>query len=113
MDTTPSQTNNRKPLEDNQAAKQNHRSAPAPRTNGAFGSNGALTPRELEVLDLICQADSTKQIAGKLGITFKPASCHRSRILGKAGVCNTIALFRWAIEHGHVEVKKLGDPPRA
>jgi DNA-binding NarL/FixJ family response regulator len=112
MGTTPLQANNRKPPEDKSRKPESPLSAP-PRIYGALDRNGVLTPRELEVLDLICQADSTKQIAGKLGISFKTASCHRSRIMGKAGVCNAIALFRWAIEQGYIEVKRVGGPRRA
>jgi DNA-binding NarL/FixJ family response regulator len=62
------------------------------------------TPREMEVLQLICQGCSTKQVASHLGITFKTAACHRLRLLQKAGVQNAIELFRWAIANEYVTV---------
>jgi DNA-binding NarL/FixJ family response regulator len=66
------------------------------------------TPRELQVLELICQAQSTKQIADLLGVSFKTAACHRMRLMEKAGVHDAISLFRWALEKGHVT---LDDAP--
>jgi DNA-binding NarL/FixJ family response regulator len=45
-----------------------------------------LTPREVEVLKLICGRYSTKAIAAKLGISVKTAASHRSHILSKVGV---------------------------
>lgn len=60
------------------------------------------TPREHEVLKLICEGYSTKQIAGLLGISHKTVACHRDRLLQKAAVHDTVSLFRWAILNGHV-----------
>jgi DNA-binding NarL/FixJ family response regulator len=58
----------------------------------------------MEVLQLICEGYSTKQIAAVLNIRFKTAACHRSSLLSKAGAKNTVALFRWALENGYVFV---------
>ena len=63
-----------------------------------------LTPREGEVLKLIVDGNSTKQIAGKLGIAFKTAACHRSRVMNKLGAPNSAALVRSAIRRGLVEL---------
>jgi DNA-binding NarL/FixJ family response regulator len=65
---------------------------------------GAFQPtaREREVLQLICAGCTTKEIAGKLGTSFKTAACHRSWLLEKAGVHNSIELFHWAIRSGFV-----------
>jgi DNA-binding NarL/FixJ family response regulator len=69
------------------------------------------TPRELQILELICQGYSTRQIAGLLGVSHKTVGCHRMRLMQKAGVHDAISLFRWALENGHV---RLGDAlPRA
>jgi DNA-binding NarL/FixJ family response regulator len=65
---------------------------------------GQPTPRELQVLELICQGHSSKQIAGMLGISFKTAACHRMRLMEKAGVHDSISLFRWALEKSHVRL---------
>jgi DNA-binding NarL/FixJ family response regulator len=109
----PPQANELQRLEGRQAARQTHSATAEDLVEAALGSNERFTPRELEVLALICQADSTKEIAKKLEISFKTAACHRSRILQKAGVHNTVALFRWAINHGYIKVETCCDPPRA
>ena len=62
-----------------------------------------LTPRELQVLALIAEGISTKQVSVQLGISFKTAACHRSRILEKFGVHNTVALIRQAIRNGLIK----------
>ncbi len=62
-----------------------------------------LTPREREVLMLIAGGKSTKEIAQKLGISFKTAVCHRSRILDKLYAHNTADLTRAAIRMGLIE----------
>jgi DNA-binding NarL/FixJ family response regulator len=64
-----------------------------------------LTQRELEVLALICDGLSTKEIATKLAITFKTAACHRGHVMGKVGVHNAVELLRWAIKNGYVEIE--------
>jgi len=66
-------------------------------------TNGHLTPREIEVLRLLAEGLSTKQTAARLGITFKTAACHRSVILSKLGVHETVSAVRWAIRAGVVE----------
>jgi DNA-binding NarL/FixJ family response regulator len=66
------------------------------------------TPRERQVLELICQGQSTKQIADLLGVSYKTARCHRMNLMEKAGVHEAISLFRWALEKGHV---RLDDAP--
>jgi DNA-binding NarL/FixJ family response regulator len=72
-----------------------------------------ITPRELQVLDLVCQGHSTKKIAGQLSISFKTAACHRSRLMEKAGVHDPISLFRWALLQGHVSVGQPHAPQGA
>ncbi len=65
-------------------------------------SLGPLTVRELEVLRLICAGHRTKEIAAILNICFKTAACHRSRVIQKAGVHNSVELLRWALATGHI-----------
>src|SRR6185312_9887032 len=64
------------------------------------------TPRERQVLELICEGYSTKQIAGLLGISFKTAACHRMRLMDKAEVHDPISLFRWALIEGYIVVER-------
>jgi DNA-binding NarL/FixJ family response regulator len=66
-------------------------------------TTGPLTPREIEVLKLLAEGLSSKQAAARLGITFKTAACHRSVILSKLGVHETVSAVRWAIRAGVVE----------
>jgi DNA-binding NarL/FixJ family response regulator len=74
------------------------------------GKVEAPTAREIEVLELICQGYSTKEIAYRLGIAFKTAGSHRSHLFEKAGVNNSVRLLRWALEEGYVTITpKLPD----
>ena len=65
-----------------------------------LGSAFRLTRRELEVLKLICEGYSTKEIASQLAISVKTAMCHRSHVLEKSQVRNAVQLYPWALEHG-------------
>jgi DNA-binding NarL/FixJ family response regulator len=62
-----------------------------------------LTPRELEVLQLVAEGRSTKQIADTLGISAKTAESHRKRVKGKLRIHDTAGLVRYAIRQGIVE----------
>ncbi|MEO7221021.1 MAG: LuxR C-terminal-related transcriptional regulator [Devosia sp.] len=44
-----------------------------------------VTTRELEVLELLLSGLSNKEVAGKLGISFKTVQSHRQRIMDKLG----------------------------
>jgi DNA-binding NarL/FixJ family response regulator len=68
------------------------------------------TERELQVLRLICDGSTSKEIAAQLGISFKTATCHRAKLLSKAVVHSSIALFRWALKNGFVSpIEQFGD----
>lgn len=58
-----------------------------------------LTPRELEILELLTRALSTKEIAKRLFISAQTVSVHRKHILRKLGVNNTAGAVRVALEH--------------
>jgi DNA-binding NarL/FixJ family response regulator len=62
-----------------------------------------LTKREIAVLKLIAEGYSTKELAHKLGITFKTASCHRFNLMRKLNVKETATLVRLAIRTGLVQ----------
>ena len=62
-----------------------------------------LTPRETEVLKLIAEGLSSKQIAHNLGISFKTAVCHRSRLMDKLGAHETVQPVRYAVGHKLIE----------
>ena len=63
----------------------------------------ALTERERQVLVLIAGGRSTKEAAAELGISYKTADSHRSRILEKLGVHETASMVRYAIRAGLIE----------
>jgi PAS domain S-box-containing protein len=63
----------------------------------------SLTERERQVLVLIAGGKSTKEAAARLGISYKTADSHRSRILEKLGVHETASMVRYAIRAGLIE----------
>jgi DNA-binding NarL/FixJ family response regulator len=62
-----------------------------------------LTAREIQVLQHMAEGLSTKEIASTLRVSFKTAASHRSRILGKLGVHETVSAVRWAIRIGLIQ----------
>ena len=62
-----------------------------------------LTPRELEVLKLIAEAYTNKQIADALYISVKTVERHRQNILDKLGMRDRVELTRYAIRRGLIE----------
>jgi DNA-binding CsgD family transcriptional regulator len=62
-----------------------------------------LTPREKEVLQLIAERKTTKEIAQILGISVKTTEFHRTRLMGKLDVHETASLVRYAIRKGIVQ----------
>ena len=62
-----------------------------------------LTPREKEVLQLIAEGKTTKEVAQILGVSVKTAEFHRSRLMQKLGIHETASLVRYAIRKGIVQ----------
>jgi DNA-binding NarL/FixJ family response regulator len=62
-----------------------------------------LTPREDEVLKLIAEGSSSKEIAEALTISLKTVERHRSNILAKLGMRDRTELTRYAIRAGLIE----------
>ena len=67
-------------------------------------STRPLTPREHELLRLVCKGHATKEIAARLKISFKTVAAHRSALFQKGSVHNSIELFRWALKNGLVSL---------
>lgn len=73
------------------------------RSGGALsGRVPSLTPREREVLVLIAEGMSSKEIAVELGVSPKTADSHRSRLMEKTGIHKVSRLVRFAIREGLV-----------
>jgi DNA-binding NarL/FixJ family response regulator len=62
-----------------------------------------LTPRELEVLKLIAEAYTSRQIAQTLFISIKTVDRHRQNILDKLGMRDRVELTRYAIRRGLIQ----------
>ncbi len=63
-----------------------------------------LSPREREVLQLVAEGKTTKEIAGTLGISFKTAETHRANIMAKLDIHETAGLVRYAIRNRMIQV---------
>jgi len=59
-----------------------------------------LSSRERQVLQLVAEGKTTKEIAAVLGISVKTADSHRSRIMRKLNIHETAGLVRFAIRRG-------------
>jgi DNA-binding NarL/FixJ family response regulator len=62
-----------------------------------------LTPRELEVLKLIAEGHTSKEIAAMLVISVKTVDRHRTNMLEKLGMRDRVELTRYAIRRGLIE----------
>jgi DNA-binding CsgD family transcriptional regulator len=59
--------------------------------------------REREVLQLVAEGKTTKEIAHALGIGVKTADSHRTRMMRKLDIHETAGLVRYAIRLGLIE----------
>jgi DNA-binding NarL/FixJ family response regulator len=62
-----------------------------------------LRDRERQVLQLVAEGKTTKEIAGLLGITVKTAESHRTKIMERLGIHDTAGLVRYAIRQGLIQ----------
>ena len=58
-----------------------------------------LTPRERQILQLLAEGSTNKEVAFSLGISIKTASGHRNSLMRKLGLESTSALVRYAIRN--------------
>jgi len=70
-------------------------------------SKDALSSRELDVLQFICQQLTAKEIAEKLFVTTKTIEAHKSNLLLKTGVKNTAGLIIYAVQNQLVDVSDI------
>ena len=66
-------------------------------------SGGSLTERETEIVKLIAEGRSSREIAELLGISERTVERHRENILDKLGMRDRVQLTRYAIRRGLVE----------
>ena len=70
---------------------------------GARPGSDPLAPRERQVLQLVAEGKTSKEIAGILGLTVKTAESYRARLMEKLDLHETAALVRYAIRHGIID----------
>jgi DNA-binding NarL/FixJ family response regulator len=71
--------------------------------SGEEAPRDKLTDREREVVKLIAEAHTNKQIAQILGLSEKTIESHRSNILNKLGMSDRVELVRYAVRRGLIE----------
>jgi DNA-binding NarL/FixJ family response regulator len=65
----------------------------------SYNPNSPLTPRELEILQFICQELTTQEIADKLFLSVRTVDGHRNNLLEKTGARNTAGLVIYAMRN--------------
>lgn len=70
--------------------------------SGAAGPLAALSPRQREILKMIAQGRSTKQIAFELKLSVKTIETHRTQLMQRLGLKDLAGLVRLAIREGLV-----------
>ena len=76
----------------------------APKENLKGERNSGLTAREIEILQLICDGKSNKEIAVELDLSVNTVAVHRANIMDALGIHKTAELVVYAIRNGLVNV---------
>jgi DNA-binding NarL/FixJ family response regulator len=83
-------------------------------SKGKFRTNAkSLTLRQREVLQLVAQGRTAKEIANALGVSVKTAVFHKMAIMDKLALRTTADLTRYAIEHGLLSSLQKAEPSLA
>ncbi len=73
----------------------------------ALTDEEGLSEREIEVLRLICQQKTAKEIGDQLFITQRTAEGHKNNLFAKTGAKNIAGLVIYAIQHGIIRIDEL------
>ena len=65
-------------------------------------TSAPLTPREVEIVQLLAEGKSNKQAASELGISVRTAESHRRHVMQKLHIRSVVELLFYAIQHGIV-----------
>jgi DNA-binding NarL/FixJ family response regulator len=76
------------------------------RAEGQTNSLDLLTPRQREILQLIAEGKSSKQIAQMLDASVKTIESHRASLMERLDIHDVAGLVRYAIRHGLVSPEK-------
>ncbi len=71
--------------------------------SGVPAPGDSLAPRERQVLQLVAEGNTSKEIAVLLGLSVKTVDSYRARVMEKVGVHDTASLVRYAIRNGVIE----------
>jgi DNA-binding NarL/FixJ family response regulator len=71
-----------------------------------------LTPREREVIQLLAEGKSSKEVASVLNLSTKTAETHRSNIMRKLGLHSIRDLVLYAIKNNIIQVQLSAQTPR-
>ena len=76
----------------------------SPKENLKGERNSGLTAREIQILQLICDGKSNKEIAVELDLSVNTVAVHRANIMDALGIHKTAELVVYAIRNGLVNV---------
>jgi DNA-binding NarL/FixJ family response regulator len=71
--------------------------------SGGQPSGDTLAPRERQVLQLVAEGNTSKEIAVLLNLSVKTVDSYRARVMEKLDVHETAGLVRYAVRHGVIE----------
>jgi len=69
---------------------------------GSPNSLEQLTPRHREILQLIAEGHTNKEISGRLGISVKTVDAHRTELMARLDIHDVVGLVHYAIRAGLV-----------
>jgi DNA-binding NarL/FixJ family response regulator len=75
-----------------------------PATDDDFSFRSALTPREREVIQLLAEGKTTKEVATTLNLSVKTAETHRTNLMRKLDLHSVVELTLYAVRNGIVHV---------
>lgn len=76
------------------------------RTRGAADPLAALTPRQREILQLVAEGHTSKEIAQRLGLSYRTVETHRNQLMKRLDVHDLPGLVRFAVRVGLVEEER-------
>lgn len=76
------------------------------RTGSASDPLDLLTPRQREILQLVAEGHTSKDIAGKLGISYRTVETHRNQLMQRLDIHDLSGLVRFAVRAGIVSEQR-------
>ncbi len=73
----------------------------------SIDNENALTEREIDVLKLLCQQKTAKEIGETLFVSSKTVEAHKNSLFAKIGVKNIVGLVIYAIQKEYVDIQEL------